>query len=151
MARNKLLQATLATSADDTEQRFYDALQTGDIDRLMACWAEDDEVACAGVDGVRVHGLAEVRGRFEALLAQGGVDVRPVVVRRMNLGGSSLHHVLEQVRSQGAAGEVGYVIATNAYVNTPQGWRLVLHHASAGTAAELDPNGPDSQLGNLLH
>ena len=31
----------------------------------------------------------------------------------------------------------GWVIATNVYLKTVQGWRLVVHHASPGTANEM--------------
>jgi ketosteroid isomerase-like protein len=30
-----------------------------------------------------------------------------------------------------------YVIATNVYHKTAQGWRMVAHHASPGTAREM--------------
>jgi hypothetical protein len=29
---------------DDTEAAFYEALQQGDIERLMACWSDEDEI-----------------------------------------------------------------------------------------------------------
>ena len=32
--------AALGVSPDETEAAFYDALQRGDIELLMACWAE---------------------------------------------------------------------------------------------------------------
>jgi hypothetical protein len=30
-------------NADDTEAAFYEAPQSGDIDKLMACWADEDD------------------------------------------------------------------------------------------------------------
>ena len=33
-------------SADDVEVEFYEALQRGDIDRLMGLWSDDDEISC---------------------------------------------------------------------------------------------------------
>jgi hypothetical protein len=32
---------------------------------------------------------------------------------------------------------VAWVIATNVYHRTAQGWRLVAHHASPGTTSEI--------------
>jgi uncharacterized protein YbdZ (MbtH family) len=32
---------------------------------------------------------------------------------------------------------VAYVVATNVYMRTPQGWRMVAHHASPGTQQEM--------------
>ncbi len=38
------------------------------------------------------------------------------------------------------------VIATNVYLKTPQGWRLVAHHASPGTLQEQVSNDIPSVL-----
>ena len=35
------------SSPEDIEQQFYEALQQGDIERLMAVWADDDEIDLA--------------------------------------------------------------------------------------------------------
>ena len=43
-------------SADDIEQQFYEALQQGDIERLMAAWSDDDDIACIHPGGPRVVG-----------------------------------------------------------------------------------------------
>ena len=65
-------------SADDIEQQFYEALQQGDLDRLMAAWSDDDDIACIHPGGPRVVGPAAVRASFEALFAHGGsVSAQP--------------------------------------------------------------------------
>ena len=38
-------------SADDTENAFYDALQCGDIEKLMDCWADEDNIVCVHPGG----------------------------------------------------------------------------------------------------
>jgi ketosteroid isomerase-like protein len=40
-----------------------------------------------------------------------------------------------------------YVLATNVYLKTAQGWRMVAHHASPGTAQEV----PLSDSPTVLH
>ena len=47
MPRTKLPVSPHGGSPDDTEAMFYEALQKGDVDLLMSCWAEDDEKANA--------------------------------------------------------------------------------------------------------
>jgi ketosteroid isomerase-like protein len=48
-----------------------------------------------------------------------------------------VHHVLEQVEVMTPDGLVqAYVMATNVYHKTAQGWRLVVHHASPGMLDE---------------
>ena len=43
MPRTKLPVSPHGGSPDETEAMFYEALQKGDVDLLMSCWAEDDE------------------------------------------------------------------------------------------------------------
>ena len=50
--------AALHGSADDVEAQFYDALRRADIDRLMAVWADDDEIVCVHPGGGRAIGAA---------------------------------------------------------------------------------------------
>lgn len=151
MKRSKTLQAALMASADDIEAQFYEALQQGDIDKLMAVWAEDDDIACAHPGGMRVHGPAAVRAVFEELFTQGPVNAHALRVRRTQLGSTTaVHHVLQAVLVQTEQGpDTGYVLATNIYVNTPQGWRLLVHHASAGSPREMDV--PVEHGAPLLH
>ena len=133
----KTLQATLQASADDVEAQFYEALQAGDVDRLMAVWADDDEVVCVHPGGARVVGGAAIRASFEAIFGHGGVPAVPEQVRRLHSLGVAVHHLVERVRVPGGPGQPdghGFVLATNVYVKTPQGWRMVAHHASPGTA-----------------
>ena len=42
MARSRI--APPLASPDDIEQQFYEALQRGDIERLMAVWSDDEEI-----------------------------------------------------------------------------------------------------------
>jgi ketosteroid isomerase-like protein len=69
-------------------------------------------------------------------------------VRRVQSLGVSIHSVLERVEVLTASGPAqAYVIATNVYLKTAQGWRLVAHHASPGTAQEV----AQSDSPTLLH
>ncbi len=124
-------------SVDDVEAQFYEALQRGDIDRLMAAWSDDDEVACVHPGGPRIVGHGAVRASFLAIFANGPIPVRPQQVRRVENAGSAVHHVLECVQVSSAEGpQTAWVLATNVYFKTTLGWRLVLHHASPGSARE---------------
>ena len=67
MMRPKPLTAALMASPDDAEAQLYEALQTGDIDKLMATWADDDDIACVHPGGVRLVGAGPIRASFEAM------------------------------------------------------------------------------------
>ena len=125
-------------SPEDTEAQFYEALQQGDIDKLMAVWADDDEIVCVHPGGPRLVGPAAIRSAFESMFNHGAINAQPEKVRRMQALGCAAHSVLERVQVMTQAGpQSAWVIATNVYMKATQGWRLVAHHASPGTQSEL--------------
>lgn len=139
MPKTKTLIAS-AGSADDIEAAFYEALQTGDIDKLMACWADEEEIVCVHPGGGRRVGAAAIRASFEALFANGSICARPERLHRAEALGASIHSLIERIdilTPQGPA--QACVTATNVYLKTPEGWRMVAHHASPGTAADAEP------------
>lgn len=138
MAQPKHFQALLLATPDDTEAQFYESLQQADVERMMSLWADDDEIACVHPQGPRLVGAHAIRAGFDDLLSRGGVDTRPVQVRRTVVGSCAVHHVLEQVRIASPEGpQTGYLITTHVFVKTPQGWRMFLHHASPSGQREL--------------
>jgi len=126
---------------DEIETQFYEALQSGDIDKLMAVWSDDDEIACVHPGGPRLIGAAAIRASFESIFANGAVDAQPEKVRRVLSHSSAVHSVLERIRVMTPEGEqFAWVVATNVYLKSSQGWRLVAHHASPGTSVEAQDN-----------
>lgn len=131
--------ATAGGTPDDIEAAFYEALRTADLDALMACWADEDDIVCIHPGGARVSGVSAVRAAFDAIFVHGGgIQVRAESIRRMDSVGGAVHSVLERVEVMSADGPLqAHVLATNVYLRTPQGWRLVLHHASPGQKEEV--------------
>ena len=135
MARPK---APPPSSPDDIEAQFYEALQRGDIERLMAVWSDDDDISCVHPGGPRLVGAVAIRASFDAMFGNGAIDARPEKVRRLLTHACAVHSVLEHVRVLTAEGaQSAWVVATNVYLKTAQGWRLAAHHASPGTAAAV--------------
>jgi ketosteroid isomerase-like protein len=136
-------------SPEDIEQQFYEALQRGDIERLMAVWSDDEEISCVHPGGPRVVGAAAIRAAFESIFANGAVNVHPEKVRRLQTLSCSVHSVLERIQVMTTEGpQAAWVVATNVYLHTAQGWRLVSHHASPGSmreAAEI------AEAASMLH
>ena len=128
--------ATLATP-EEAEQQFYEALQHGELERLMAVWGDDDEISCVHPGGHRMVGAAAIRASFETIFALGVIDVRPEKVSRLQTMFSAVHSVVERVQMPMETGmQCNWVVATNVYLKTPLGWRLVAHHASPGSSHE---------------
>jgi ketosteroid isomerase-like protein len=135
MARPK--SAVLLASPDEIEQQFYEALQRGDIDRLMAVWADDEEISCVHPGGPRVVGAMAIRSAFEAIFANGAINAQPEKVRRLQTHTCAVHSVLEHIQIMTTGGpQSAWVVATNVYLLGAQGWRLASHHASPGSPRE---------------
>ena len=138
MRKSKLQAASLDGNADEVEAAFYDALQRGDIEKLMACWADEDEIFCIHPGGPRLVGATAIRTTFEAMFAEGPVRAWPERVRKIVSVTSSVHNLVERVEVLTPGGLTSaWVIATNIYHRTAQGWRLVAHHASPGTTSDI--------------
>ncbi|MDB5919048.1 MAG: hypothetical protein JWR40_3282 [Massilia sp.] len=115
-------------SAAEVEAAFYDALNRADVEALMLLWADDDEIFCIHPGGPRLHGHAAIQASWEAILSQGSLQIRPSQLHETHNLMSSVHTVIEGVTAAG--GEPAHLIATNVYMKTPQGWRIVMHHVS---------------------
>ncbi len=134
--------------ADETEAAFYEALRLGDIDKLMACWADEEDIICIHPGGSRWIGALAIRCGFEAMFSHGTIRANIEQVRRVQTLGVSIHSVVERVEVMTPNGPAqAYVLATNVYLKTAQGWRMVAHHASPGTAQEV----PLSDSPTVLH
>lgn len=131
MARTQVPRPAPPASAEDVQAQYYDALRQGDLTRLMAVWADDEEIVCVHPGGLRVIGPAAIRASYGAMLAQGGLAITPEQVHRLQGLGVAVHHLVERVQ---VAGAQAYVTVTHVFVQTAQGWRLVAHHASPGRA-----------------
>ena len=129
--------AHLMASPEDVEAQFYEALREGDREKLMALWADDDEVFCVHPGGPRVVGPQAIRMAFEAMFANGRIQAQPERVRRLHTLEVAVHSLVERIALQTEQGpRTGFVLATNVYLKTALGWRMVAHHASPGTAQE---------------
>jgi ketosteroid isomerase-like protein len=144
---SRLTKPVLFVSAAECEQAFYEALEGADADAVSDLWLDDSDVCCVHPNGPRLIGHAAVTASWRALLSHGPVQVRAAARKTLETPGVSVHNVIEEiVVTEGAVQQVVHVIATNAYVKTPTGWKMVLHHASgvpSGHAREVEsPVGP---------
>lgn len=130
--------ALLLSSPDDVEAQFYEGLREGDLDKVMSVWSEEDEVLCIHPGGARMVGVLAVRTAFEAVFTGGPVPVFAENVRRVQSLSCAVHSVMERLDVQTERGpRSGWVMSTNVYMKTTQGWRMVAHHASPATEDEL--------------
>lgn len=141
---------TLAPTFDtpeQTEAAFYEAISRADVNAVMALWADDENVVCIHPGAPRLVGHSAIRAAWESIFEQGGVQIRPVQVHVTQNVMTSVHNIIEEVHRNVSRQQDIHILATNVYMKTPAGWRIVSHHASVvpGEAP------PDTPVAKLLH
>ena len=122
-------------AAQDAENAFYEALERCDLDGMMAVWAEDEDIVCIHPTGARLTGQDEVRSGWAKIFA-GGPGARVQISLQVAISGMMIevHSVHENFTVEGDPRPRAPVIATNVYLRTPAGWRMIVHHASPAPA-----------------
>ncbi len=134
-------------SADDIEAQFYEALQHGDIEKLISVWSDDEDISCVHPGHPRLVGPVAIRASFEAMFGNGSIDAHLDQVRKLETLDCAVHSVLERVRVMTSDGlQSAWVVATNVYVKGALGWRMVAHHASPGSLREAPASAPASTV-----
>lgn len=130
---------------EQAEDAFYRAFERADLAAMMAVWAEDEEIICVHPGGERLVGFDAVRDSWRQLFSQGPrlrFETQGLHVHTVRL--MSVHSLYESITVSGELAPPQLVLATNIYVLTPQGWRMLAHHASPlppGASAQDAPAG----------
>ena len=140
----KVRTPTIFTTPQDAATAFYRAFEAKDIDAMMAAWAEDEEIVCVHPGGPRLVGFDAVRVGWEQIFAgETKLLFRLEELVVLETVGMALQSAIEQVTVGNDPAPRGTAIASNVFLRTPSGWRIVLHHASlAPTVTIASPAGP---------
>jgi ketosteroid isomerase-like protein len=119
------------TSPQEAETAFYEALERGDLEAMMAVWSEDEEIVCVHPGGPRLTGYATVREAWRRIF-EGGSRLKVQLLALSTVHGpfAAVHSVVEQLGVVGDKQLAAPVAATNVYVRGALGWRMIVHHAS---------------------
>lgn len=132
----------------DAEQAFYEALENRDLDTMMEVWAEDEEIVCVHPGGARLTGFEQVRAGWSEIF-KSGQRLKVRLDNQVYLQGvmTAVHSVHEIIEVQGERQAPVPVVATNVYVRSAGGWRMIAHHASPAPGAPP----PASEGPKILH
>lgn len=147
------MKKALYATPQDAESAFYEALTKGDLDAMMAVWADDDDIFCVHPNGARLSGVERVRESWRQIFAS-GQTLRFQLREQQHVQGMmlSVHSVYETITVAGEPRPRAPVIATNVYLRTERGWRMVAHHASpAPAAAGAEPEPRRAAAPKTLH
>ncbi|MGH8706086.1 MAG: YybH family protein [Burkholderiales bacterium] len=136
-------------TAHDAESAFYEALERADLEAMMAVWAEDEEIVCVHPAGQRLTGAEQVRESWRQMFA-GGSNLRVQIAQQVAIAGMmvAVHSVHENITVAGEKRPRPPVVATNVYLRTAAGWRMIVHHASPAPGA---PAEPAAEAPKILH
>jgi ketosteroid isomerase-like protein len=147
------MKKALYATPQDAESAFYEALTKADLDAMMSVWADDDDIFCVHPNGPRISGVERVRESWRQIFA-GGQTLRFQLREQQHVQGMmlSVHSVYETITVAGEPRPRPPVIATNVYLRTERGWRMVAHHASPAPAAPAaDPEPRRAAAPKTLH
>ena len=133
---------SIYTSPQDAALAFYQAFEAKDLDAMMAAWAEDEDVVCVHPGGPRLVGYDAVRASWERIFAADGkLSFRLDQIVTLETVGLAMQSAVEHLSA--GEGAQASAIATNVFMRTPSGWRIVCHHASAAPPmAAMEKKGP---------
>ncbi|MEI6738621.1 MAG: nuclear transport factor 2 family protein [Pseudomonadota bacterium] len=131
-------------TAADCEIAFYDAFERADLKLMMAVWADEPDIVCVHPQGPRLAGPTAIRGSFAEIFSHGPHATIKTGEQRIHQGQTLvIHCVYESITFRSEPGrelqQRQPILATNVYLLTPNGWRMIVHHASLapqGTVAE---------------
>jgi len=134
----------LSTDVEVANARFYRAFEALDLARMDAVWAHGEHVTCVHPGWPLLTGWPAVRDSWSAIFTN-TEEMRFTLshVRTVAAGEIAVVTCTENILS-GVAGRITVtsVLATNVFERSPDGWRMILHHASHILARrEEEPGG----------
>jgi ketosteroid isomerase-like protein len=136
------------TTPQEAETAFYEAFEKSDLDAMMAVWADDDEIVCVHPGGPRLTGPEQIREAWRRMFASGQtLRFKLRDPHAMNGMTVVVHSVYEQI-SAGGDSPRQPIIATNVYMRSESGWRMIVHHASPAPAT---PDNDRKRAPKTLH
>jgi len=118
----------------EANQRFYDAFGALDIEMMDQVWEASEQALCVHPGWQPLVGWQPIRASWEGIFDN--TTLMHFNLRYVNVavqGDSGWVTCVENITTvlQGRASDFS-VLTTNIFVRTPQGWRMVAHHASPG-------------------
>jgi ketosteroid isomerase-like protein len=137
----------------DCETAFYDAFERADLKMMMATWADDSNIVCIHPAGPRLAGASAIRESFVDIFSHGAnAQLRVSELRKHEGQTLAIHSVYETFTMRDATGtlttQTQTILATNVMQLTPNGWRMIMHHASS---APQGTNPEEQGVSRILH
>lgn len=113
----------------EAEDAFYDALDEGDLNKLLAVWAESDDISCLLPMYPMIRSRQDVTDLFERLFSRGhGVSLAITHIDWIQTADIAIHQVEETILEPPSdTPPPSPFYGTNIYRKDKTGWRLIVH------------------------
>lgn len=116
-----------ATTPQDAEDAYYDALEAGDLAALMAVWDDAEDIACLLPMQPMVTGREAVNATFAPFFNQGRSVALSVTHLQWFESKPLAIHLVEELAEPPPGQPVLPVYAINVFRYGSTGWRLIIH------------------------
>jgi ketosteroid isomerase-like protein len=137
-------------SPQATETAFYRAFAATDLGAMARIWLSGEEARCIHPGGDLLAGAVAILESWRQIFAgAAAATVQHRLLHRTTAPDLSIHLVEERIGPADAtADRLTRVIATNVYRQTPDGWRILLHHATLPLVEERKGQGAAARGGD---
>jgi ketosteroid isomerase-like protein len=116
---------------EDAESAFYRAFAQADLALMLRVWDDAPDICCIHPMGKALLGRAAVAAGWRDILSgDSGLRIVLEPLQMHAREGLAISLVHEHISVANETKPRPPILATNAYRRTPEGWRLILHHAS---------------------
>lgn len=126
--------ATDIAAVKAANQHFYEAFGALDIQKMESVWETSERALCVHPGWQPLVGWELIKNSWQGIFDH--TTLMHFNIRYVNVavqGDCGWVTCVENISSvvQGRASNFG-ILTTNIFVRTPQGWRMIAHHASPG-------------------
>jgi len=124
---------------------FYSALSSLDVEQMDRVWHHDEMTRCIHPGWEQIEGWEVIRQSWQIIFSNTEkLQVEAMEVNVRLVGDMAWVSCLESITS-GDDEDVTLARATNLFVRTEDGWRMVLHHASQIPAEAVGGSPPATE------
>lgn len=121
------------------ESAFYAAFQTLDIEKMRDVWADSVNTSCIHPGGQLLQGTEAVVTSWSDIFRDSQPPQISYRVIQTSVDERLAVHTVEETVVSGSGQRKAIVLATNIYMYSALGWRMLAHHASLPLVEKSSP------------